>query len=70
MRHGNREVVVGSVGAEDFLGEMGAMGDRESRSASARARGSVSATRLDRDEFLRMVSRDVSMAYRMIARSE
>lgn len=68
LRHGDREIVVGSVNAGELLGEMGVMGDRGSRSASARAKGEVLATRLDRDEFLHRVSRDVDMAYRVIGR--
>ena len=63
-----KEIILGVVSAPDFLGEMGIIGGHQSRSASARASGDVSANLLEREEFLHMVSQDVSLAYRLIER--
>lgn len=68
VRHGDLEVVVGRVGADEFLGEMGVMEDAASRSASARAKGSVTATRLAREDFMRRISGDPDTALRVIRR--
>ena len=60
-------VMLGTVKAGEFLGEMGIIEDQP-RSASARAKNHVTAVLLERDEFLRLMSEDSSSAHRLIAR--
>lgn len=60
-------IVLGNVKGGEFLGEMGII-EGKPRSASARAKGRVTATRLEKWEFLRLMSEEASSAYRLIAR--
>ena len=60
-------IVLGNVKAGEFLGEMGVI-EGKPRSASARAKGQLTATRLEKWEFLRLMSEEPSSAYRLIAR--
>ncbi len=62
-----RCVVLGQIRPGEFLGEMGVV-DGSPRSASARAASTVSAERLEKEEFLRRVSEEPAMAYTLIAR--
>jgi CRP-like cAMP-binding protein len=60
-------VILGVMGAGEFLGEMG-MVDDQPRSASARAISDVTASRYEEDEFFQLISQDSSSAERMIIR--
>jgi CRP/FNR family cyclic AMP-dependent transcriptional regulator len=68
IEESGRTVVLGTVGPDEFLGEMGAIGGNAFRSASARARGTVTVNLMDREEFLHMVSGDTDLSYRIIER--
>lgn len=65
--HGGRTVVLGQVASGEFLGEMGAI-ERRPRSASARACGPVTAVRLERWEFVNLISEEPLSAHRLITR--
>ena len=62
-----RAVVLGTVKAGEFLGEMGII-EGKPRSASARAKTHVVAMSLQRGDFLRLMSQDSSSAHRLIVR--
>jgi len=66
-RIGGQALVLGTVKAGEFLGEMGII-EGQPRSASARAKNHVTAVLLERGELLRLMSDDRSSAYRLIAR--
>lgn len=68
MQQGERSVVLGTVEAGGFLGEMGVIEGHTVHGASARARGEVATRRMDREEFLRLVSADDDLAYGLIER--
>jgi hypothetical protein len=61
-------IVLGSVEAGGFLGEMGVIEGYTVHGASARARGAVATRQMDREEFLRLVSADDDLAYGLIER--
>lgn len=61
-------LTLGKVGTGEFLGEMSVIGGTNTRSASARAIGSVVMDILDRETFLRQVSEDVNLAYALLER--
>ena len=60
-----RETVIRLVGKNELVGEM-AVFDREPRSATVRARGSVRVLTLDKKNFLRRINEDPSLAFRVI----
>ena len=62
-----KTVVLGTVKAGEFLGEMGVI-DGHPRSASARAKTQVTAMVLEKWEFLRLISEEPASAHRLIAR--
>jgi CRP/FNR family cyclic AMP-dependent transcriptional regulator len=62
-----RAVLLGTVKAGEFLGEMGII-EGQPRSASARAKSYVTAALLERVEFFRLMSEDSSSAHRLITR--
>ena len=53
------------LGAGDFFGEM-AIFDRDVRSATVRAKGEVRVLTVDRTTFLRRISEDPSLAFRIV----
>ena len=63
-RDGN-EVLLRIVGKNELIGEM-AIFRREARSATARARGPTRVLTLDKKNFLRRISEDPSLAFRII----
>jgi CRP/FNR family cyclic AMP-dependent transcriptional regulator len=65
--HGGQSIVLGVMKAGDFLGEMGVVDDQP-RSASACAKNQVSVVMYEAEEFLSLISREVSSAERMILR--
>ena len=62
--HGE-EVVLRTAGRNEVLGEM-AIFDRQPRSATIRAKGKARILTLDKRNFLRRISEDPSLAFRMI----
>lgn len=60
-------VVLGTLRPGDFVGELGIL-DGQPRCASARARGDVTTSRMERWEFFRLMSEDSGSAARLIAR--
>ena len=60
-------IVLGTVKAGEFLGEMGII-ERRPRSASARARGDVLIEKLERWEFIQMIAESPISANRLIER--
>lgn len=60
-------IVLGILGAGDFLGEMGII-ERRPRSASARARGKVVIEKLERWEFIQLISDSPVSVHRLIER--
>ncbi len=62
-----KQIVLGSAGEGELLGEMGIIEGRE-RSASVRAVGPVEAQQLERWEFFRLISEDTHAAFRLIER--
>lgn len=60
-------IVLGILGGGDFLGEMGII-ERRPRSASARARGSVVIEKLERWEFIQLISDSPVSVHRLIER--
>lgn len=67
MEHDGQTVVLGTVKAGEFLGEMGVI-EGQPRSASARAKTRVAAKPLERGEFFQLISEDSSSAHRLISR--
>ena len=63
----DRTIILGMVKAGEFLGEMGIIEHRP-RNASARAKTKVSALRLEKWEFLKLMSENPSSAHRLITR--
>lgn len=61
------EVRLAVLGKGDFFGEM-AIFDREARSATVRAIGVVRALTIDKRTFLRKITQDPSLAFRIIER--
>ena len=64
---GGGEVRLAVLGQGDVFGEM-ALFDRESRSATVRARGEARVLTLDKKTFLRRVHEDPSVAFRILQR--
>jgi CRP-like cAMP-binding protein len=62
-----RTIILGTVKAGEFLGEMGIIEHRP-RNASARAKTQVSALRLEKWEFLKLMSGNPSSAHRLMIR--
>ncbi len=60
-------IVLGSVKPVEFLGEMSII-ERRPPSASARAKGAVTAEQLDRWEFVQLISEQPTAAHRLIER--
>ena len=60
-----QEVQLAIRGAGDFVGEM-AIFERDVRSATVRALGQVRALTIDKKNFLRRISQDPSLAFRII----
>ncbi len=63
----DRTIILGTVKSGEFLGEMGIIEHRP-RNASARAKTQVTALRLEKWEFLKLMSENPSSAYRLIIR--
>jgi CRP/FNR family cyclic AMP-dependent transcriptional regulator len=63
----DRTIILGTVKAGEFLGEMGIIEHRP-RNASARAKTQVAALRLEKGEFLKLMSDNPSSAHRLIIR--
>ncbi len=63
----DRTIILGTVKAGEFLGEMGIIEHRP-RNASARAKTQVVALRLEKWEFLKLMSENPSSAHRLIIR--
>lgn len=61
----NGEVYLGDLGSGDFVGEM-ALFDRETRSATVRAKGQVRIITIDKKNFLARVHADPSLAFRLV----
>lgn len=64
---GERSVVLGICGPGEFVGEMSVLEGR-SRSATVRAIEAVTAERVERDDFLRLISESQEQAHRVIMR--
>lgn len=62
---GGDEVVLRSLGRNDFFGEM-ALFERDVRTSTARAAGQARILTVDRRTFLRGISEDPSLALRMV----
>ncbi len=62
-----QEVQLAVLGKGDFFGEM-AIFEREVRSATIRARGEVRALTVDKRTFLRRITEDPSIAFRIVER--
>ena len=60
-----KEVRLAELGRGDFFGEM-ALFDREVRSATVRALGSVRALTIDKRTLLRRITEDPSLAFRIL----
>lgn len=63
----DRTIILGTVKAGEFLGEMGII-ERRPRNASARAKTQVTALRLEKWEFLKLMSDNPLSAHRLIIR--
>jgi hypothetical protein len=63
----DRTIILGTVKAGEFLGEMGIIEHRP-RNASARAKTQVTALRLEKWEFSKLMSENPSSAHRLIVR--
>jgi CRP-like cAMP-binding protein len=59
------EMVLRSAGRNEVIGEM-AIFERKPRSATIRAKGNVRVLTLDKQNFLRRINEDPSLAFRMI----
>ncbi|HSM18096.1 MAG TPA: cyclic nucleotide-binding domain-containing protein [Gemmatimonadales bacterium] len=68
VEHAGTEVVLRTAGRNEVLGEM-AIFDKQPRSATIRAKGRARILTLDRQNFLRRINEDPSLAYRMIEAS-
>ena len=66
-RVGDEEILLGSAGAGEFVGEMGVLEGRL-RSASVRAASEVAAELMTREAFLLRVSQDPALAHRLLLR--
>lgn len=62
-----KEVRLAVLSRGDFFGEM-AVFDREVRSATVRAKGEVRALTIDKRTFLRRITEDPSLAFRIVER--
>lgn len=62
-----REVPLAVLGRGDFFGEM-AIFEREVRSATVRAKGEVRVLTIDKRTFLRRITEDPSIAFRIVER--
>ncbi len=62
-----KEIQLAVLGKGDFFGEM-AIFDREVRSATVRAKGEVRALTIDKRSFLRRITGDPSLAFRIVER--
>ena len=60
-----REMRLATLGDSDFFGEM-AIFEREVRSATVRALGSVRVLTVEKKTFLRRIHEDPSLAYRLV----
>jgi CRP-like cAMP-binding protein len=65
VEHDGVETVLRTAGRDEIFGEM-AVFERQVRSATARARGEARVLTLDRRNFLRRISEDPTMAFRVI----
>lgn len=63
----DKEILLAVLGKGDFFGEM-AIFDREARSATVRAKGEVRALTIDKRTFLRRITEDPSLAFRIVER--
>lgn len=66
-RVGDEEILLGSAGAGEFVGEMGVLEGRL-RSASVRAASEVAAELMTREAFLLRVSQDPALAQKLLLR--
>ena len=64
---GDSAVVLGIVGPGEFVGEMAVVEQRQ-RSATVRAVDSVTAEKIAKDDFFRMISEDKQLSYGLIVR--
>ncbi|MGF1612182.1 MAG: cyclic nucleotide-binding domain-containing protein [Kiloniellales bacterium] len=64
---GDSAVVLGVVGPGEFVGEMAVVEQRR-RSATVRAVDSVTAEKIAKDDFFRMISEDKELSYGLIVR--
>jgi len=64
---GHQTVVLGTVKAGEFVGEMGVIEDK-ARSATVRTKTEVTAALMNKEEFLRLMSEDTTSAYQLISR--
>ena len=62
-----KEIQLAVLGKGDFFGEL-AIFDREVRSATVRAKGEVRALTIDKRAFLRRITGDPSLAFRIVER--
>ena len=60
-----KEVLIAELSDGDFFGEM-AIFEKETRSASVRAKGEVSIITVDKKTLLRRIQEDPSLAFRML----
>ena len=65
MEQGEQEVQLATRGEGDIIGEM-AIFERDVRSATIRALGQVRLLTIDKRNFLRRISQDPSMAFRVV----
>jgi len=65
QENGNKEVRLAVLGEGDFFGEM-AIFERDVRSATVRALGEVRVLTVDKRTFLRRITEDPSLAFRMV----
>lgn len=62
-----RETLLSVAGANELFGEM-AVFERETRSATVRARGEVRILTIDKKNFLRRINEDPSLAFKLVER--
>ncbi len=67
LEESNKEVRLAVLGKGDFFGEM-AIFEHDVRSATVRALGEVRALTIDKRTFLRRITEDPSLAFRIIER--
>jgi CRP-like cAMP-binding protein len=60
-----REVLLRTLGEGEFVGEMGLF-DRETRSATVRARGEARVLTVDRKGFLKRIQEDPTLAFQVV----